>query len=216
MVKKWSLKIFHILEHWLNTSNHDFKPEMAEELEYELKRIDYTPTTPHSLYRGIKTPEEDAYYLWGTGMLQQPSLTSWSTDINIAREFAAESTITLNPVSSSWGQSIIASNYNYDYNPNVILNMQDLHDDDFFEYSWKMMGVDSFPNIGYYIFDENNKEKEVVCKTPLISYEQIEILGYNPGRGYPVSYTPDAKWINKSEFGNYSPYYDWQWRSKLF
>lgn len=67
---KWTSKILHLIEHWLNVSNLDFKSEMAAEFEYELKKIGYIPTLPNSIYRGIKIPKEYAYCFWNSGTLQ--------------------------------------------------------------------------------------------------------------------------------------------------
>lgn len=212
---KWTSKILHLIEHWLNVSNLDFKSEMAAEFEYELKKIGYIPTLPNSIYRGIKIPKEYAYCFWNSGTLQQPRLTSWSTDFNVAKEFASETPITLNPISSDWGQSLITSNYTINYS-NVILNLQDICKDEQFKFLYHDFGVDQFPNIEYYIFSENNKEKEIICKSPSILSKQVEVLGYNPGVNYPAPYTSDIKWINKNQFGEYSPYYNWKWNGKLF
>lgn len=94
--------------------------------------------------------------------------------------------------------------------------MQDICKDEQFKFLYHDFGVDQFPNIEYYIFSENNKEKEIICKSPSILSKRVEVLGYNPGVNYPAPYTSDIKWINKNQFGEYSPYYNWKWNGKLF
>lgn len=156
-------KIYHIIENWLDNSNIDFRPEMYEDFKYSLAKIGYVPTLPEQcIYRGITIPKEQINSSWGYKIDLQPKLTSWSTDVKVAREF---------------GNSFVLSYQSQQINnSNIFLNFQDLTNDknfkNYYEYYSYYYDYD-YPNIRYYLFENNNKEREIICDS--IPFEQVKI-----------------------------------------